>query len=53
MIRYILRRCLQAIPVLLGITLFTFLMVHLTPGDPVTIFSPGWHAWTDAELPTE
>jgi ABC-type dipeptide/oligopeptide/nickel transport system permease component len=41
MIRYILRRCLQAIPVLLGITLFTFLMVHLTPGDPVTIFSLG------------
>lgn len=41
MIRFILRRCLQAIPVLLGITLFTFLMVHLTPGDPVTIFSLG------------
>lgn len=41
MIRYILRRCLQAIPVLLGITLFTFLMVHLTPGDPVTIFALG------------
>lgn len=41
MIRYILRRLLQAIPVLFGITLFTFLMVHLTPGDPVTIFSLG------------
>jgi peptide/nickel transport system permease protein len=41
MIRYILRRMLQAIPVLFGITLFTFLMVHLTPGDPVTIFSLG------------
>ena len=41
MIRFILRRCLQAIPVLLGITLFTFLMVHLTPGDPVTIFALG------------
>jgi peptide/nickel transport system permease protein len=32
---------LQAIPVLFGITLFTFLMVHLTPGDPVTIFALG------------
>lgn len=41
MIRYILRRLLQAIPVLFGITLFTFLMVHLTPGDPVTIFALG------------
>ncbi len=41
MTRYIFRRLLQAIPVLLGITLFTFLMVHLTPGDPVTIFALG------------
>jgi peptide/nickel transport system permease protein/oligopeptide transport system permease protein len=36
---YILRRVLQAIPVLFGISLFTFLMVHLTPGDPVYIFA--------------
>ena len=41
MTRYILRRMLQAVPVLIGITLFTFLMVHLTPGDPVLIFSSG------------
>jgi peptide/nickel transport system permease protein len=41
MTRYILRRLLQAIPVLFGITLFTFLMVHLTPGDPVVIFAMG------------
>jgi peptide/nickel transport system permease protein len=39
MTTYILRRLLQAIPVLLGISLFTFLMVHLTPGDPVYIFA--------------
>jgi ABC-type dipeptide/oligopeptide/nickel transport system permease component len=32
---FILRRVLQAIPVLIGITLFSFLMVHLIPGDPV------------------
>jgi peptide/nickel transport system permease protein len=31
----------QAIPVLVGITLFTFLMSHLTPGDPVVIFAMG------------
>ena len=41
MITYILRRCVQAVPVLIGITLFTFLMVHLTPGDPVQASSPG------------
>src|SRR5215208_6790882 len=41
MTRYILRRLAQAIPVLLGITLFTFLMTHLTPGDPVVIYAMG------------
>jgi ABC-type dipeptide/oligopeptide/nickel transport system permease component len=30
---------MQAIPVLIGISIFTFLMVHLTPGDPVYIFA--------------
>jgi ABC-type dipeptide/oligopeptide/nickel transport system permease component len=39
MTTYILRRLIQAIPVLVGISLFTFLMVHLTPGDPVYIFA--------------
>ncbi len=39
MTTYILRRLLQAIPVLIGISIFTFLMVHLTPGDPVYIFA--------------
>jgi peptide/nickel transport system permease protein len=41
MTRYILRRLVQAIPVLLGITLFTFLMSHLVPGDPVVIYAMG------------
>ena len=39
MITYILRRCVQAIPVLIGITLFTFLIAHLVPGDPVQAFA--------------
>ena len=39
MTTFILRRLLQLIPVLFGITLFTFLIVHLTPGDPVEIFA--------------
>lgn len=39
MTTYILRRFAQSIPVLFGITLFTFLMTHLVPGDPVQIFA--------------
>src|SRR5215218_9844445 len=41
MTQYVLRRLVQAIPVLLGITFFTFLMSHLVPGDPVVIYSMG------------
>jgi peptide/nickel transport system permease protein len=36
---YILRRIVHAIPVVFGITLFTFLIVHLIPGDPVQAFA--------------
>ncbi len=39
MTTYILRRLFQAIPVLVGISVFTFLMVHLIPGDPVQAFA--------------
>lgn len=35
MLMYSLRRILQTIPVLLVITIFVFLMMHLIPGDPV------------------
>jgi peptide/nickel transport system permease protein len=34
---YILRRIVQAIPVLIGITLASFLLIHLVPGDPARI----------------
>jgi len=33
--RYALKRLLLAIPVLLGVSALTFLMLHLVPGDPV------------------
>ncbi len=33
--RFIARRLLLAIPVLLAMSLFVFLMIHLVPGDPV------------------
>jgi peptide/nickel transport system permease protein len=39
MLAYISQRLLQAIPVLVGISLLTFLMLHLVPGDPVLIFA--------------
>jgi peptide/nickel transport system permease protein len=39
MLRYIGERALQAFPVLVGITVVTFLMLHLVPGDPVLLFA--------------
>ena len=35
--RYILRRLLNLIPVLLGITLLVFAFLHLIPGDPAVV----------------
>ena len=32
---FIIKRLLMMIPVLLGITLISFLVMHLTPGTPV------------------
>lgn len=34
---YLLRRILFAVPVLLGVTTLTFLLIHLVPGDPIEI----------------
>jgi peptide/nickel transport system permease protein len=39
--RFVGLRVLQAIPVLLGITLVAFLAIHLVPGDPVRIMLQG------------
>lgn len=33
---YVIRRLLSAIPVLFGVALATFAIIHLAPGDPVT-----------------
>jgi len=35
---YILRRILQAVPLILGMIVVNFLLIHLAPGDPVSIF---------------
>ena len=37
MLRYISRRFLQAIPLLIGIILVNFVIVHLAPGDPIQV----------------
>ncbi|HET9223605.1 MAG TPA: ABC transporter permease, partial [Roseiflexaceae bacterium] len=39
MLSYITQRLLHAVPVLIGISVLTFLMLHLVPGDPVLIFA--------------
>jgi peptide/nickel transport system permease protein len=44
---YILRRMVQAIPVLIGITLASFLLIHFIPGDPAEIIL-GTHATPQA-----
>ena len=35
MARFLFRRLLTSLLVLLGVSVFTFLMLHLVPGDPV------------------
>ncbi len=34
---YVVRRLLRTIPIVIGVTLVTFLILHFTPGDPVRI----------------
>lgn len=48
MLKYILRRILLLIPVILGVTLITFTMLYFTPGDPARL-SLGEQA-TETEL---
>ncbi len=50
MIKFILKRLLMLIPTFIGITVITFMLVHLIPGDPVEIMmgerglDPVYHA---------
>lgn len=37
MLRYIIRRLLAGIPVLVGVSLITFILMHVVPGDPVSV----------------
>jgi len=38
-IAYVSQRVFQAVPVVVGISVLSFLMLHLVPGDPVQIFA--------------
>lgn len=40
MIRYVGKRLLQAVPLLLGIAGITFVIVHAAPGDPIDVLFP-------------
>jgi peptide/nickel transport system permease protein len=40
MTRYIVRRILIMIPLLLGLSLFVFVLIHLAPGDPTLFYLP-------------
>ena len=37
MLRFLIRRLLQAVPVLFGVSVGVFLMIHLIPGDPAEL----------------
>ena len=49
MLAYVLRRLAAALPVVLGITIIAFLLVHIVPGDPAKIILFGTDA-TPAQL---
>lgn len=38
-LRYLLRRLVQAIPIIIGIAVFNFLLVHLAPGDAADVLA--------------
>src|SRR5215475_11391097 len=41
MLRYVSKRLLQAVPVLIGVSILVFLLIHLIPGDPVLVMLQG------------
>lgn len=51
MTRYVTRRLLQSIPLLLGILTVTFFVIHLAPGDPMDIYlEPSQRRQVDPEV---
>lgn len=53
MLTYTLRRLVYVLPVLLGVSLLCFMLVHIAPGDPLTsILPPDASAQLQAEMRT-
>jgi len=51
MLKYLLRRVVYALPIMLGVAFVCFLLVHLAPGDPlVSILPPDASADLQAQL---
>jgi len=48
MIPFLLRRVLSAVPTLVGISLLTFLVLNILPGDPVLVWSGGGYYSAEA-----
>jgi ABC-type dipeptide/oligopeptide/nickel transport system permease component len=48
-LRFLMRRLLQAIPVLIGVSVGVFLMLHLVPGDPAEIVAGQMASREDVE----
>ena len=38
LIRFLARRCLQAVPLLLVVSTLVFLLIHAAPGGPLAIY---------------
>jgi len=47
MVNYIIKRLLQAIPLLIGIATITFFIVHIAPGDPMDMCINPYTYWGD------
>jgi ABC-type dipeptide/oligopeptide/nickel transport system permease component len=50
MLRYVARRLFQMIPVLLGLTLITFLLTYVVPGDPIDLIAKQEYLTPEARL---
>ncbi len=53
MVQYIYRRILIAFPVLIGVTIFSFFIINLAPGNPVDMYVSPSATETDIELRKE
>jgi ABC-type dipeptide/oligopeptide/nickel transport system permease component len=49
LLRFLLRRLLQALPVLFGVSVCVFLMIHLIPGDPAELLAGQMASHEDVE----